>query len=268
MKGTDLFNVENELKKAFDVQGKYYDLDYPFNIDKLRSVGKLQTKKFYVRPEYMVRDVKLPDRTKISSKINPMYFELFESKKLKIKEGEEYINDSANKILNPPKLNSLKVENTKAIEIGAENMTEEQFILRRMEEQNQRDNSVEKDEEFLKKHMHDIYMKRLDNSLRLLREDLVNKKDKTMYLKEYPKIMKSMDELYYLDDVDYPELTDYVPMKKVEKKVKSNKIPIKTNDVIQTTKVFEMTESEKEEEAERLAILLTPKKKKREKRRT
>ena len=74
----------------------------------------------------MVSDVKLPNRTKISSKISPMYFELFESKKLKVKEGEEYMNDSANKILNAPKLSSgIKVENTKAIELGAQNMTEE-----------------------------------------------------------------------------------------------------------------------------------------------
>ena len=132
-----------------------------------------------------------------------------------MKEGEEYINDNANQILNAPKLLSgIKVENTKAIELGAQNMTEEQFIIRRMEEQNQRDNGVEKDEEFLKKHMHDIYMKRLDNSLQLLRKDLVNKKDKTLYSKEYPKIMSSMDDLYYADDVDYPELTDYVPIKK------------------------------------------------------
>ena len=170
MKGVDLFTIEDEMKKSFNVQGKYYDLGYPFNIDNLKSVNKLQSKNFYIRPEYMVRDVKIPDRTKISSKITPMYFELFESKKLKVKEGEEYMNDSANQILNAPKLSSgIKVENTKAIEIGAENMTEEQFIIRRMEEQNQRDNGVEKDEEFLKKHMHDIYMKRLDNSLQLLR---------------------------------------------------------------------------------------------------
>ena len=132
--------------------------------------------------------------------------------------------------------------------------------------QNQRDDGVEKDDEFLKKHMHDIYMKRLDNSLQLLRKDLVNKKDKTMYIKEYPKIMSSMDDLYYAgDDVDYPELTDYVPIKKTEKaekKIKHNK----TNDVIQTTNIFEKTESQKEEESERLAILLTPKKTKKEKR--
>ena len=268
MKGVDLFTIEDEMKKSFNVQGKYYDLGYPFNIDNLKSVNKLQSKNFYIRPEYMVRDVKIPDRTKISSKINPMYFELFESKKLKVKEGEEYMNDSANQILNAPKLSSgIKVENTKAIEIGAENMTEEQFIIRRMEEQNQRDNGVEKDEEFLKKHMHDIYMKRLDNSLQLLRKDLVNKKDKTMYIKEYPKIMQSMDDLYYAgDDVDYPELTDYVPIKKAEKKIKPNKIPDKTNDVIQTTNIFEKTEAQKDEETERLAILLTPKKTKKEKR--
>ena len=275
MKGVDLFTIEDEMKKSFNVQGKYYDLGYPFNIDNLTSVNNLQSKNFYVRPEYTVRDVKLPDRTKISSKISPMFFELFESKKLKVKEGEEYMNDSANKILNAPKLSSFKVENTKAIELGAENMTEEQFIIRRMEEQNQRDNGVEKDEEFLKKHMHDIYMKRLDDNLQLLRKDLVNKKDKILYSKEYPKIMHSMDDLYYVDGVDYPELIDYVPIKKsekvekiekVEKKIKPNKIPVKSNDVIQTTNIFEKTEAEKDEETERLAILLTPKKTKKEKR--
>ena len=71
MKGSDLFNIENELIKTFNVSGKYYDLDYPFNIDKLKSVNKLQTKNFHVRPEYTVRNVKLPDHSKISSKKIP-----------------------------------------------------------------------------------------------------------------------------------------------------------------------------------------------------
>ena len=226
MKGSDLFNIENELKKTFNVSGKYYDLDYPFNIDKLKSVNKLQTKNFHVRPEYMVRNVKLPDHSKISSKINPMYFELFDNKhKIKKKEGEEYIQDNANKIINAPQLNTLKLENTKEIELGVENMTEEQFIIRRLEQQNQRDDGMEMDEEFLKKHMHDIYMKRLDNNLKLLRKDLVTKQDKSLYLREYPIIMRSMENLYYEDDAEYPELVEYVPIKKTEPIIKKKNNP-------------------------------------------
>ena len=74
MKGVDLFTIEDEMKKSFNVQGKYYDLGYPFNIDNLTSVNKLQSKTFYVRPEYMVRDVKLPDRSYILPLPSPSIF--------------------------------------------------------------------------------------------------------------------------------------------------------------------------------------------------
>ena len=204
-----------------------------------------------------------------------MYFELFDNKhKIKKKEGEEYIQDNANKIINAPQLNTLKLENTKAIEIGAENMMEEQFIIRRMEQQNQRDDGMEMDEEFLKKHMHDIYMKRLDNNLKLLRKDLVTKQDKSLYLREYPLIMRYNENLYYEDDADYPELGDYIPIKKTEpivKKIKKSSMTNemrfeKENDNIQTKSVFDQIEEKEEKDAEKLDSLITPKKTKKEKR--
>ena len=46
MKGTDLFEIDDIIKKSMHLSNKktYYDLGYPFNIDNMPSVRSLQNK--------------------------------------------------------------------------------------------------------------------------------------------------------------------------------------------------------------------------------
>ena len=148
IKGTDIFEIDpivNERSSKYDNIIK--KIGYPFYAETMQSVKNMQIHTSYKNYDYSRKDdfylpyvresnfIKNIHINKVNNKkqekINPLFFDLLPTQqKNKIIIAE---NNDVNNIIHPPKLNKPFVfENTPAIEMGLENYTEGEMVLKKM----------------------------------------------------------------------------------------------------------------------------------------
>ena len=151
IKGTDIFEIDPIVNERLLLTSKYDNIikkiGYPFYAETMQSVKNMQIHTSYKNYDYSRKDdfylpyvresnfIKNIHINKVNNKkrekINPLFFDLLptqQKNKINIKE-----NNDVNNIIHPPKLNKPFVfENTPAIEMGLENYTEGEMVLKKM----------------------------------------------------------------------------------------------------------------------------------------
>ena len=151
IKGTDIFEIDPIVNERLLLTSKYDNIikkiGYPFYAETMQSVKNMQIHTSYKNYDYSRKDdfylpyvresnfIKNIHINKVNNKkrekINPLFFDLLPTQqKNKIIIAE---NRDVNDIIHPPKLNKPFVfENTPAIEMGLENYTEGEMVLKKM----------------------------------------------------------------------------------------------------------------------------------------
>ena len=145
--GTEIFDIDKIFIKSIESTGKYNSISkyigYPLNFlpykPTINNRGYDYSRKddlFLpgIPTSSLISNIKINHVSRIKrEEINPFFYDIF-PKKNTFNEPKDatYIDD----IINPPKINKIKVENTKAIELGVIGYTEGDMVIKKMTQDN------------------------------------------------------------------------------------------------------------------------------------